>query len=119
MPNRRWLPLTCLCLSAAFGCGRSMVKTRVAAGTTYARPQAGPSAADPIYQPIDNAEGLVAVVDPTRANRDRDSAAARVNPGVASVAEILGIGPLGAPAEPIEGMRVLKSAAAARGSIDP
>jgi len=46
MRNRKWLPLTCLCLSAAFGCGRSMVKTRVAAGTTYARLQAGPSAAD-------------------------------------------------------------------------
>ncbi|MCX6634891.1 MAG: hypothetical protein NT090_07395 [Acidobacteria bacterium] len=73
---------------------------------------AADGAADSIYQPIDNAEGLVAVVDPTRANRDRDCAAARIAPGVASVAEILGIGPVGAPAEPIEGMRLLKSGAA-------
>ena len=38
MRNRKLLPLTCLCLSAAFGCGRSMIKTRVAPGNTYARP---------------------------------------------------------------------------------
>lgn len=41
MTNRGVRLSVVLALLAAFGCGRSMVKTRVAPGTTYARQQAG------------------------------------------------------------------------------
>lgn len=68
-------------------------------------------AADPIYQPIDDPDKLVAAVDPGRADRAADLAAARVTGGVDAVAEILGLPPIGAPLEPEEGMRVLKSGA--------
>jgi DNA/RNA endonuclease G (NUC1) len=36
----------CLLLTTALGCGRAVVRTRVAPGTTYSRPQAGPSTAE-------------------------------------------------------------------------
>jgi hypothetical protein len=69
-------------------------------------------AADPIYQPLDEPGTLVAVVDPGRGDSAADCAAARLVTGVASVPEILGLGPLGPPVDPAEGMRVLKSGAA-------
>jgi DNA/RNA endonuclease G (NUC1) len=41
--NLRGLLAAGLLLATGFGCGRAVLRTRVAPGTTYARPQAGPS----------------------------------------------------------------------------
>ncbi len=72
----------------------------------------GAGAREPIYQPIDEPEALVAFTDPVRASADLDCAAALVAEGVSAAAEILGIGPPGMPLAPAEGMRVVKSGAA-------
>lgn len=72
----------------------------------------GAGGREPVYQPIDEPEALVAMTDPARARAELDCAAALVVEGVGAVAEILGIGLPGKPAAPVEGMPVIKSGAA-------
>lgn len=65
---------------------------------------------DPVFQPALGGAALpVARTSRDRADRGLDVAAARVIDGVATVAEVLGIGVLGGVVEPHEGMRVVKS----------
>ena len=72
----------------------------------------GPGDSEPVYQPVDDAQYLVGSTDRARARADLDCAAARVAPGVESLPEVLGIGPLASPAAPEPGMAVIKSGAA-------
>jgi len=53
----------------------------------------------------------VAHVDADRTDPDLDCAAAIIEPAAGWVAEILGLGPLGTPAAPVPGMRIIKSGA--------
>jgi hypothetical protein len=67
-------------------------------------------------EPFADGEGIsqpwntepVAFVSSARAHRELDCAAARIATGVGAVGEILGIGPLAPPIEPVVGLRVMK-----------
>jgi len=78
------------------------------------RPDGGQfSDGEPIYQPCDSGAGSeVARLCTSKVDRTLDCAAALIAPGIESVAEILGLGRLGAAQAPSLGMRVLKSGCA-------
>jgi hypothetical protein len=65
---------------------------------------------EPIYQPFRSAVSApVALVSRARSDAVTDCAAAEIVNGVGATGEILGIGTVRAPIEPVVGMRVLKS----------
>jgi hypothetical protein len=71
----------------------------------------GPGDGEPVYQPIDDPDCLVAVTDRARARADLDCAAARLAAGVGAISDILGVGPPALPVEPRRDMQVIKSGA--------
>ena len=77
-------------------------------GWTGAPPQDG----ELIYQREVIPTDRVGVINLSRANVTLDCAAALLDPGIEVVPEILGLGPIGNPAVPVEGMRVVKSGSA-------
>lgn len=70
------------------------------------------SADEPIYQPAAVApEYRIATTSATHANPDLDCAAAQLIPGITGLNYQLAIGPTTQPAQPVAGMRVIKSGA--------
>lgn len=67
---------------------------------------------EPIYQPTDESENLVARVCAQKANAQLDCAAAKVENGICAVNEVLGLRPVTGISSPRVGMRVLKSGCA-------
>jgi endonuclease G len=65
---------------------------------------------EPIYQPSDNIPPI-AQNSVSHSNWALDCSAARLNPGIASVPDILGLPPIAGTEEPHLGMRVIKSGA--------
>lgn len=64
---------------------------------------------EPIYQPVDDANQLVARVATARADAQLDCAAARLEPGVAGSGAVLGLPAVVGVREPAVGLRVIKS----------
>ena len=64
---------------------------------------------EPIYQPIDDPQNLIARLSTARADAQLDCAAAKLEAGIQSTNEVLEQSPLTGINEPIVGMRVLKS----------
>ncbi|MCC6491128.1 MAG: hypothetical protein IT364_26810 [Candidatus Hydrogenedentes bacterium] len=73
---------------------------------------APPQDGEAIYQPEIKPANKIAAVDPSRANKTLDCAAALLEPGIDAVPEILGLGSIGSAALPAVGMRVTKSGSA-------
>src|SRR3954466_12516318 len=76
----------------------------------FGGPNSLPQAGDVVHQPAD---GLtpIAIVDTARCDAGLDCATARLNQGVAAIAEILGFGRFGGIKEPTKGDLVVKSGA--------
>lgn len=64
---------------------------------------------EPVFQPAEGSGEKVALTRRDRADATLDAAAARVLDGIASVGEILGIGPVAPVRDPEPGMRVIKA----------
>jgi hypothetical protein len=64
-----------------------------------------------IVQPFGPAN-VIATSDAVRSRADLDCAGARINDGIQVIAEVLGIGRLGDPVDPVVGMEIVKSGAA-------
>lgn len=67
---------------------------------------------EPIFQPAPGADAsgqAVARLDMSRCDRNRDFAAAKCVPGILAVGEILALGRLGRPVQPVINMPVVKS----------
>ena len=64
---------------------------------------------EPIYQPIDDPQYLIARMSTARADAQLDCAAAKLEAGIQSTNEILELSPLAGISEPVLGMRVIKS----------
>jgi hypothetical protein len=74
-------------------------------------PDRKPMDGESVYQPSSDLRSPVAFIEGRRADPGLDCAAARISDDMTAVGEILGIGPLNAPAKPVVGMRVMKSGA--------
>jgi hypothetical protein len=64
---------------------------------------------EPIYQPIDDPQYLIARMSTARADAQLDCAAAELEAGIQSTNEILELSPLAGISEPVVGTRVIKS----------
>jgi hypothetical protein len=74
------------------------------------RKNMGPAADnEPIFQPVDDADKLVAITSLQRSDSGQDCAAALVDPTIGCSGEILNVGRIGGLTEPTVGMRVIKS----------